>query len=211
MIRRSVRKRFHTVYWIPPEFEIRAPTIFVPNHHGWFDGYLMFHVVSQLRVPTLDWIQEFDAFPLFAKVGGMPYPMNDLKRRAQTIKRTIRLMREANWSLLLFAEAHLHYPSDLLPFGRALETVAEKVPNVQIVPVGINYEMAMHERPEAFITFGRPIEVSPNLAVATQDTVASVLAHTSDLVRQNKGAFQTLVQGTKDVNERLDMRRLKKP
>lgn len=196
---------------MPPDFQIHAPAIFVPNHHGWFDGYLMFHVVSALRVPTLDWIQEFDAFPLFAKVGGMPYPMNDLKRRAQTVKRTIRLMREANWSLLLFAEAHLHYPPELLSFGRALETIAEKVPDVQIVPVGIQYEMAMHERPEAFISFGPPVPVSPNIRETTQDAVATVLATTANLVRQNKESFQTLVQGTKDVNERLDMRRLRRP
>lgn len=206
MIRRSVRKRFHTIHWIPPSFEVKPPCIFVPNHHGWFDGYLMFHVVTQLGIRTLDWIQEFDAFPLFAKIGGMPYPLNDLKRRSSTVKRTIRLMREQDWSLLLFAEAHLHYPPDLLDFGRALEVVADKVPGVQVIPVGIRYEMAMHERPEAFISFGQPVESGDGLAARTREAVRLVLEE----MKPGANDFQVLAKGTLDVNERWDMRRIRK-
>lgn len=204
MIRRSVRKRFHTVHWTPPNFELKPPCIFVPNHHGWFDGYLMFHVVSQLGIPTLDWIQEFDAFPLFAKVGGMPYPLHDLRRRAATVKRTIRLMREEGWSLLLFAEAHLHPPPNLLPFGKALEVVASKVPQVQVIPVGIRYEMSMHERPEAFISLGLPVEPGEGLAERTRAAVASLLAE----MPRDRDQYEVLAQGTLDVNERWDMRRI---
>jgi 1-acyl-sn-glycerol-3-phosphate acyltransferase len=208
MIRRSVRTRFHTVYWEAPSFDLTSPVIFVPNHHGWFDGYLMFHVVSKLGIPTLDWIQEFDAFPLFAKVGGMAYPAGDATRRARTVKRTIRLMREQGWSLLLFAESHLHYPPDLLEFGRALETIVEKVPDVQIVPVAIQYEAAMHERPEAFIRIGSPIEKGADLLGRVRDQVQRELEVLHRTIREPNRKLETLVTGTRDVNERLDMRRL---
>lgn len=206
MIRRAVRRRFHTVYWQPPNFDIQTPAIFVPNHHGWFDGYLMFHVVQSLGVPTLDWIQEFDAFPLFSKIGGMPYPLNDPKRRAFTVKRTIRKMREEGWSLLLFAEAQLHYPPDLLEFGRALETVSDKVPNAQVIPVGIRYEMALHERPEAFIGFGSPVPLGVGLCERTQSAVANVLGNLGCQITRGKEQFSVLAKGTSDVNERWDLR-----
>jgi 1-acyl-sn-glycerol-3-phosphate acyltransferase len=204
MIRRSVRKRFHTVYWRPPSFKLEAPVLFVPNHHGWFDGYLMFHAVTELGIPTLDWIQEFDSFPLFAKIGGMPYPLEDPKRRAATVKRTIRLMRERGWSLLMFAESHLHYPPNLLPFGKAIETIAEKVNGVQVVPVGIRYEMAMHERPEAFLAFGTPVTAGPGLPERTREAVASVLEEIDLAVRGSRDGFEVLAAGTPDVNERWD-------
>ena len=209
MIRRSVRHRFHTVYWDRPGIEIQPPAILVPNHHGWFDGYLMFHAVQALGLRTVDWLQEVDAFPLFAKIGGMPYPVNDPTRRARTVKRTIRLMREERRSLLLFAEGHLHYPPDLLPFGRSLETVADKVPDAQIIPVAIHYEMAMHERPEAFISFGTPIEHGGALSSRARDAVAVKLVEVRDRVRSDASGFEVLVHGTKDVNERWDMRRMR--
>ncbi len=208
MIRRSVRKSFRGVYWIPPAEPIPGPAIFVPNHHGWHDGYVMYHLVSALGLRTLDWIAEFDAFPLFARVGGMPYPPGDPGRRAATVKRTIRLMRTEGRSLLLFAEADLHRPPELLRFGKALETVARSVPGSTVVPVGIRYEMSLHERPECWVLPGRPVESGEGLAERTRWAVGALLDEIAVKVRFEPEAFQTLVRGTKDVNERMDMRRM---
>ncbi len=211
MIRRSVRQRFKGLYWLPPGYALEAPVVFVPNHHGWFDGYAMFHVVTRLGLRTVDWIQEFDAFPLFAKIGGMPYPLGDAVRRARTVRRTIRLMREERRSLLLFAEGHLHYPPNLLPFGKALETVVEKVPGVTVVPVAIRYENAMHERPECFIGFGDPVPAGPELCGRTRAAVGERLEQLHEQIRADRDVFETLAKGTDDVNERWDMRRLRGP
>src|SRR5665213_1220055 len=118
MIRRTVRKRFRCVHWIRPASAPQEPCILVPNHHGWHDGYVMYHAVTALNLRTVDWIQEFDAFPLFARVGGLPFPLNDATRRAATIRRTIRLMNAEKRNLLLFAESNLHPPPEVVSFGR---------------------------------------------------------------------------------------------
>ena len=161
MIRRSVRKAFHTVHWLPPKETPKAPAILVANHHGWHDGYLMYLAATKLGVRVVDWIAEFDAFPLFAKVGGMRFPHDDPAARAATIRRTIRLMRDDGRSLLLFAEGVLHRPPGLMPFGKALETVAHAVPAANVIPVAIRYELAMHERPEAWVRFGEGVPRGP--------------------------------------------------
>jgi len=209
MIRRSVRQRFKGLYWMPPSVSWRSPVIFVPNHHGWFDGYVMFHVVTKFGLRTLDWIQEFDAFPLFSRIGGLPYPLNNPLRRARTVWRTIRLMQKEKRSLLLFAEGELHYPPDLLSFGRALETIAEKVPGVTVVPVAIRYEAAMHERPECFIGFGEPVALGPDLCERTRAAVGERLELLLKQIREERDGFEVLAKGTDDVNERWDMRRLR--
>lgn len=206
MIRRSVRARFHSVRWIPPSTELKGPVIFVANHHGWHDGYLMYHLVTELGLPSLDWIQEFDAFPLFSKVGGMPYPRNNPAKRAATIKRTIREMRQGR-SLMLFAEQHLHYPPELMKFGRALELVASKVPGVTVVPVAIRYEMSMHERPEAYMSVGDPVEVGPDLSHRTRLAVQALLDKQAVAIRHDQERFRVLAKGTLDVNERLDWKK----
>lgn len=206
MIRRTVRARFRNVYWTPPPSPIEPPAIFVANHHGWHDGYLMYHLVTRLGVRSLDWITEFGAFPLFAKVGGMPFPRDDAAGRAATIRRTIRLMTEERRSLILFAESELHRPPTLFEFGKALETVAKRVPGVTVVPVAIRYDMSIHERPEAIFSVGKPVELGPDLARRTRLAVRTLLDEVAAKLALEPHAFEVLAPGTPDVNERWDFR-----
>lgn len=208
MIRRSVRKAFHTVHWAPPAATPEAPAILVANHHGWHDGYVMYLAATKLGLRVVDWIAEFDAFPLFAKVGGMRFPPNEPAARAATIKRTIRLMREERRSLLLFAEGVLHRPPGLLPFGKAIETVARSVPGVHVVPVAIRYELARHERPEAWLRFGEEVPTGDDLAARTRLAVAAGLDALAGESRFDPARYEVLARGTLDVNERWDARRL---
>ena len=207
MIRRSVRKAFHTVRWLPPSEAPVPPAIFVANHHGWHDGYLMYLAATEMGVRVVDWIAEYDAFPLFGKIGGMRFPADDPAARAATIKRTIRLMREEGRSLLLFGEGVLHRPPGLLPFGKALETVARAVPAARVVPVAIRYELSMHERPEAWLRFGEGVPAGEGLAARTRLAVASGLDALAAEIGFLPERYETLARGTLDVNERWDVRR----
>ncbi len=213
MIRRSVRQVFRNVYWVPPAVPVSEPAIFVPNHHGWHDGYVMYLALKALGLqnPFHDWIQEYDAFPLFGKIGGMPFPADDPARRAATIRQTVRWMRDERRNLMLFAEAVLHRPPGLLPFGKSLELLAAKVPAVTVYPVAIRYEHNVHERPEAFLLFGTPVPLGPDLSARTRLEVWGLLDRLAGLVAHDQERFQILHPGTRDVNERWDMRRLRTP
>jgi 1-acyl-sn-glycerol-3-phosphate acyltransferase len=206
MIRRTVKARFRNVYWTEPSFPLVPPVVFVPNHHGWHDGYLMFHLVSRLKIPSLDWIAEYGAFPLFRFVGGLPFPADDALVRAATLRRTVRMMREQGRSLVLFAEGALHRPPELLPLGKALQAVAGQVPAASVVPVAILYDMSLHERPEAFLRIGRPVAAGPGLPERTREAIASELEGLRAEVAAGK-TFEILAPGTPDVNERWAMRR----
>lgn len=201
MIRRSVRARFRTVYWTSLK-EVPEQCIFVANHHGWHDGYLMFHVVNQLERRSLDWIQEYQAFPLFGKVGGMPFPANQPAIRAGTIKKTIKLMNEENRSLILFGEGILHRGSDIWEIGKALDLVLKKVPNAVVIPVGIRYDMSLHERPEAFIELGEPLERSEDIREKLRQTLQRMVNQPI-----SETGYEILVKGTLDVNERFSPNR----
>lgn len=202
MIRRSVRARFRGLYWRPPTLPTERPLIFAANHHGWFDGYVMYHVVTKLGVPALDWIEEFDSFPLFARVGGMPFPVGKPEVRAATVRKTIRRMLEEGRSLVLFAEGVLHEPPSVLPFGRSLEVVAAKT-HAMIIPTAIRYTFDLHERPEAWVRFGDAIDPgATDLAETARRSVVSLLE-----TPMAPSEFELLASGTLDVNERWDKRR----
>jgi 1-acyl-sn-glycerol-3-phosphate acyltransferase len=206
MIRSSVRKTFRNVYWRKPTLLPPPPVIFAASHHGWHDGYILFHVVDALGYRSLDWIQEFDAFPLFAKVGGMPFPANDAGARAATLRRTIRLMTEERRSLMLFAEGILHEPPMLWEFGKSIELIARTVPNVSVVPVAIRYRMSLHERPECHVALGEAVPTGPDLAGRTRLRVSNLLDEISVDALFRPERFEVLAKGTPDVNERWDMR-----
>ncbi len=207
MIRRTVKSRLRNLYWSPPKDPLKQPVIFYANHHGWLDGYLMFEALTKLDIRFLDWIEEFDSFPLFSKVGGMRFAKGDLIGRANTVRTTIKTMRAESRSLILFPEGILHRPPSLLPFGRSLEVVANKVPKASLVPVAIYYELSMHERPEAWLSFGEPhhfesmIHCENTLRQQFESLRASV---------GNQDSFQVLAKGTPSVNERMSMKRFRK-
>ena len=207
MISKSVRNRFHTVYWDPPKTHIGEPTIFIPNHHGWFDGYLMYLALKRLQMVTMDWIEEYDAFPLFGKIGGMPFPKDDARRRAMTIRRSITKMEEDGTNLLLFAEGRLHYGPEVLPFPDGFDRLVQRFRAKSVTPVAIVYEHSLHERPEAFLRFGSPVP----LDIASSESIHSTIVKLLDSLGKdviNGKTFDLLHRGTKDVNERWDMRRL---
>jgi 1-acyl-sn-glycerol-3-phosphate acyltransferase len=216
MMRRSVRKRFHNVWWSPPSQPVKEPCIFVPNHHGWFDGHLMYHAVTSLGKVTVDWIAEFDAFPLFRFCGGLPFPSNDSSRRAATIRTTVRRMQQEKINLLLFAEGVLHRPPEVLTFGKSLDLICRHVPEAHVIPVAIRYEHSMHERPEAYLLFGNPCPAQGLKSEEVRLKVKSLLDLSAKQISFNPDSFTLLAKGTPDVNERFDLRstpwsRQKKP
>jgi 1-acyl-sn-glycerol-3-phosphate acyltransferase len=156
----------------------------------------MYLAARALGRPVHMWIQEYDAFPLFGKAGGLPFPLDDAGRRAATIRKTLRALRLGTRTLILFPEGVLHRPSDLLPFGEGLELLRRNVQGLAVVPAAIRYELSMHERPECWIEFGEAGEELEDLV---------------ERLGRRVGAgeeFELLHSGTKDVNERWDMRRL---
>ena len=207
MIRRSTRSRLRNLYWSAPKEPLTAPVIFYCNHHGWLDGYVMFHVVEKLKLRALDWIEEFDAFPLFSKVGGMRYAAGDPTCRATTIRKTIRLMNAEKRSLMLFAEGVLHRPPAIWPLGKALQLVAEKVKGVTLVPTAIYYEHSIHERPEAWVSLGEKHGFSS--LEDCHDRLSSELNGLRERVSAGE-AFDVLARGTGDVNERMSLKRFAK-
>ena len=205
MIRRSVRARFHTVYWRSPAeaIDTSVPHILYANHHGWMDGYLMFHLITKLGLNCLDWIEEFDAFPLFRFVGGMPFRRNDAVGRATTVRKTLRAMNDKRLSLILFPEGVMHRPPSLLPLGRSIQVVAQHVAGVRLAPVAIRYELSQHERPVAWMSVGS-VHAFESIADC-QNRLQSEL-DSLDVCIDSGERFDELVRGTHDVNERFSMR-----
>lgn len=206
MIRRSVRQRYRNVYWRSVEPKIPAPAVLYANHHSWMDGYLMFHLALKLNLVCVDWIEEFDTFPLFKYVGGIRYPRGEVASRVAAVRQTIQELEKGK-SLVIFPEGVLHRPPNVLPLGKAMATIARHVPQATFVPVAIAQEISMHERPEAWLSLGRP-----HTFESLDDCHERLTCELSGLRRdvQSEVPFSLLAPGTPSVNERMSLKRFSK-
>lgn len=200
MIRRTLRARFRTVYWNQPG-AVQGPVILAANHHCWHDGYLMYALVKRLGLISVLWAEEYAAFPLFGKIGALPYPVGDAGARAVTLRHSLEALAQGR-SLCVFAEGVLHTPPDVWPVGRAVPWLSRKS-GVPVLPLGFRVEMSMHERPEAWVCVGEPLPVG-----ADEQSIGQAIEFCLEQTRRAGVDWPILVQGTLDVNERWDVRKV---
>ncbi len=125
LMRRALRQAFARVEWIgpPPHVPADCSVVLYANHHSFYDGYLLWLVTTKLLGRrTLTWMEDWYRFPLFAPIGALPFPADDARQRAGTIRGTARRFRDGpGWALVYFPEGHLHAPEDgVLPFDETL-------------------------------------------------------------------------------------------
>jgi 1-acyl-sn-glycerol-3-phosphate acyltransferase len=205
MVRRTVRSRFRAVYWDHPG-PIEEPTILAINHHGWHDGYIVFHALTALNLRAYDWITEFDAFPLFKHIQGLPYPRDDAAKRAGSIRTVIRGLKAKTHSFMIFPEAEMHPGPQVNPLGKAVDLVWRQSGKPAIRPCAIAYTMGMHERPEAYVRIGDPLALEVMESGGLHHAMERELTSLRDAISQPDKEWAMLAKGTGDVNERWDFR-----
>lgn len=201
VMRRSLARAFRYVGWVgpPPTLDPERPVVFHANHHSFYDGYLLWLVArAWLGRPVALWMEEYDRFPFFGWAGAMPFPADDARRRAATLRATGRFLREVpQGALLLFPEGVLHAPEDgVLSFPDGVERLAAALPPAQACPVAIHLTWRGHDRPVALLRAG---------TVDAAGTVSrAALVDAWDALRAHAGPpDRILLGGRRSVDERV--------
>lgn len=207
MMRRSLRGRFRNVFWQPPKTQIPPPAIFAANHHGWFDGYVMYFAVKALGHRSCVLMEEMDAFPLFSVCGAVNFPPDNAAERSAALRRCVRYMKnDPPLSMFIFPEQVLHRPPEIYSFARSLSFFTKQLPESKLVPCAIRYEFWEHERPEAYVAIGEPMEHVNDVEEDCRQEVSKLLDELDFSIGQ-KTDFPVLVPGTPSVNERWGLSR----
>jgi 1-acyl-sn-glycerol-3-phosphate acyltransferase len=115
-MRWDLRRSFQRVEWHsawPPALPDDRPVVACANHHHFYDGHLLWYLLDDtLNRPGTVWMQDWNRFPFFAPVGALPFPTNDSRTRASTVRRTARrLHNDAKASLIYFPSGELQSPN----------------------------------------------------------------------------------------------------
>lgn len=185
IMRRSLHRSFRRVCWVGewPSLPPDRPVVLYANHHYFHDGYLIWLLLHALRRNGIIWMREFNRFPLFRKVGALPFPDDDPLRRATTLRTTIRQMRRDSKSILAyFPEGRLHPPEDdLLAFSnQPLRRLHRLLPAPVWWPVALHVTWWGEPHPTALLTGGTPHD-APTGAERQRLTTLRQRLRTSDV------------------------------
>ena len=223
-LRASLRDSFRRVVWVdasgettspPPPAAVADPApgrplVLYANHHVYADSFLLWHLITRvLGRPMLVWMEAWEQAPLFGPVGALPFPKDDGRERARTMRETARRMeRDPRTALYIYPEGAMGVPeAGLRPFRADLPRLARVLPDEAAWwPVGIGTSWWGESRPTALLAGGAahdaPDGGERDRLQATLDALRD--ARPGDL---EAGRARVLLEGKQGADERWDLSR----
>ena len=150
LLRASIRRSVHTDLagvWA------RGPlpgggAVIAPNHHSWWDGYVLREVTwvlgVEFRVLMIE--RQLARFPFLRRVGALG---------TGELRAAVRAARAGAW-VVVFPEGGLQPAGPLRGVQPGAAWIA-RTAGVPLVPVGLRVTLRGAQRPEAYLRFGRAV------------------------------------------------------
>lgn len=181
-----------------PRLPVGRPVVIYANHPAFHDALVLGFLARRVlhREPCV-WMEEYRRFPVFRRVGALPFPAEDPNRRAATIRRTIARMRDPRTAFIYFPEGRLQpFEEGLREFSPEVFSRLERVfPPSLWWPVALKVSICDSARPTATLIGG---SVEEGAIGGEREKLASLLAGLAD----RKAKRITLLEGRRGPDER---------
>lgn len=193
-IRQSVRHELAGVWVTGP-----VPTdgaVLAPNHHSWWDGYLLAELAWQLAQPIRIMMTEVQLarFPFLRLLGAM---------NEREVRGLIRAAQAGAWAIV-FPEGAIR-PQGTVGLTEAGAAWVAGRAQVPLVPVALRVVMRGAQWPEAFVRFGPPCP-GDSLPAALNELLAQLDA---DLARTSPdhppSGYLRWVQGQASTHDEVSL------
>jgi isopentenyl-diphosphate delta-isomerase len=168
MFRPWMRRRLSGVHitGLPRAVPDDRPILFIANHLGWWDGFVLREVQRRIRpraplfiTMTGENLRKFSGLRLMGSI--------DVGRDSPTaLRRALRFFEEqrrvsSDFTTVLFPQGAL-WPARRRPLGfrRGITTFVRLLAPVTVIPVAIDYELFDRPTPGAFLSVGEPIVIT---------------------------------------------------
>lgn len=193
-IRSSLRRELAGV-WVRGEFPTGG-AVLAPNHHSWWDGYLLAELAWALRQPCqiLMTARQLSRFP-FLQLVGARYPKH--------LRPVVRAAQAGAW-VVIFPEGEIR-PQGRVGHLHAGAAWAARQSGTALYPVAVRVAMRGSQQPEAFVRFGAACPPEA-LETALNDVLAALDA---DLAASDPdfppAGYLRLVQGRGSRHDKVGL------
>ena len=193
-IRASVRRELAGV-WVRGPLP-RGGAVLAPNHHSWWDGYLLGELAASVGQPCrfLMTGRQLARFP-FLRLVGAAAPAE--------VRGLVRSARAGAW-VVIFPEGEIR-PQGRLGAVHPGAAWAARQAGVPLIPVAVRVLMRGAQWPEAFVRFGVPCPPA-DLPGALDKLLAALDADLSAAHPDHPPAgYLSWVRGRASVHDRVDL------
>lgn len=195
------------------EINSDLPVIFYANHSNWWDGFIAYLLTSRILKADdylmMD-IEQMQKYKFFKYVGVFSVNRNDAKDAMKSLNYAADILRNSKRYLWIFPQGKMQV-QDRRPieFFGGTAKLAEKLGSVNLLPVAIRYEFLMEQRPEAFVSIGKPdvfeSSVPKDLTGKLQGKLTDLLDELKRKVTEgNISDFETIFKGKSSRNKTFE-------
>lgn len=162
------KRRFHQV-WLRQEYHPKkdAKTIYYLNHHSWWDGLIplllnefCFH--QEARAMMED--KQMRKYSFFKKIGAFSINRNDSRSAVTSLRYAVESFERDHSCLFIYPEGTITPAGSQMDFEGGLGWLANQLPEVDVVPIGIYMHTIRHEKPELHLQVGPAVDVDQSLS-----------------------------------------------
>ena len=222
--RRYLKRHFNAVRILketPAPAETEAPAVFFLNHASWWDPLVSIFLAksfypNQLSFAPID-AGALKKYAMLRRLGFFPVERNTLTGARQFLRTSRAILAKPHHALWLTPQGRFtDIRSRPVRFEPGLGHLAGRLPDVQFIPVAMEFLWWTERSPEVLVAFGKPVSFSAASPPASfHALMESALAATQDQLAaasqsRQPAAFTTLLSGKAGVGGFYDFwRRLR--
>ena len=162
------KRRFKNV-WLKQEYEpcSECKTIYYLNHHSWWDGLiplLLNEFRFQQKARALMEDKQMRQHSLFQKIGAFSINRDDPRKAVTSLRYAVQSFQRDHASLFIYPEGSITPVGTDMEFEGGLAWLSDKLPDVDIVPIGIHMHTIRHDKPELHLHVGRQLRRDKELS-----------------------------------------------
>lgn len=143
-------------------------TIYYLNHNSWWDGLIPFLLNQKLFQQNARGMMEdtqLSRYSFFSRLGVFSINLRSARSSMQSLRYAIRSMERPHAALYIYPQGKIvPFSTTDLQFKKGIGWLAKKIPEADLVPVGIHIHTRESDKPRLEINVGEPVQVSRNLS-----------------------------------------------